>query len=116
MYDTMKAESDTSTATAEPSAKEQLEGNLGDVDKLVILLSALKSMIPPSPSPGPMAGPPSPGLGPGPMPMGSLMGGTPPPPAPMAAPPLPAPLPMAGMQQAPSQALNRMTMNASGLV
>jgi len=103
---------------SEPSAKTQLEGKLGDVDKLVILLAELKKMIPPplapSPSPGPMAGPPSPGLSPVPtMPMGSSPGAPPPP---MGGPPMMPPPPMAGLMQAPNLEMQNQLTAARGLV
>lgn len=107
---------DDKTSTAEPSAKEQLEGNLGDLDKLVILMQALKTMIPPSPSAGPLAGPPSPGIGgPGGMPMGSSpMGGLPMmSPPPMRMPPSPG---MPPIQQAPQQALDQSINSMRGLM
>ena len=82
---------------SEPSAKDALEGRLGDMDKLVMLLLTQSQQTPPSPMGSPLAGtPPSPSPalgGPPPMPMGAM---TPPPPMMGAGGPMGMP-PMGGM-------------------
>ena len=79
----------------EHSAKDQLSGELGEIDKLVMLLLQMKQS-PPSPMGLPLSGqlpPPSPGIGgPSPMPMGASM-----PPPPMMGAGGPPPNPMMGM-------------------
>jgi hypothetical protein len=71
----------TKNPHVEKSAKDQLSGELGEIDKLIMLLLTLKQATPPSPFAAPLAGPPtspSPALGGlGGMPMGGSM---PPPP------------------------------------
>lgn len=97
---------------AEPSAQQQMEGRLGDLDKLVMLIQALKTMTPPSPPPGVITGPPSPGAGPGPVPMGpSPMGGPVPPMMPFTPPPNLPPL-----SQAPQEAMDQRLAGMRGLM
>ena len=103
----------------EPSAKDQLEGRLGEIDKLVMMLAMMKTLMAPSPSPNPAAGPPSPlpGSGMGPMPMGSPL-------PPMGPPPMGGPAmgmagpmgPMVGGPMPPPGALQQALAAAKGLV
>lgn len=103
-----------SSQDAEPSAKDQLEGELGDVDKLVMMLAMLKTLVqPPSPMGAPVAGSPalpSPGLtGSTPLPMGASM---PPPPMMGAG----GPPPMGGGGPNPMAMLQQQLQSARGLV
>lgn len=90
-------DSTKSKSGVEHSAKDQLSGELGEIDKLVMLLLQMKQ-TPPSPMGFPLAGtppPPSPALGgPSPMPMGASM-----PPPPMMGAGGPPPNPMMGAMQ-----------------
>ena len=106
----------TEHSSAEPSAKSQLEGRLGEIDKLVMMMALMKSLITPQPSPGPAAGsipPPLPGAGVGPPtlggpppmgpPMGMGMGGG-------------VGISPGGPMTGPSQALQQALMASKGLV
>ena len=117
MYDDKEDDSDEykGSGKAEPSAKKSLEGKLGDIDKLVMLLLSMKQNTPPSPMGGPMAGinpsPSLPPMGPPAPPMGASM----PPPPPMGAggmPPMGGPMGMMG----PMGALQQQLQSARGLV
>lgn len=75
----MDDEKNSQRSQAEPSAKDQLEGRLGEIDKLVMMMALMKSLMTstPPPSPSPTAGlplPPPPGVGLG----GPTLGGPPP--------------------------------------
>lgn len=65
----------------EKSAADQLSGELGEIDKLIMLLLEMKKASPPSPFAAPLGSPPMSPPSPAPMPAGMPMGAmTPPPP------------------------------------
>ena len=105
---------------AEPSAKEALEGKLGDIDQIVMMLMKMESM---APGTTPMGQPPLPGSSPGagpatPSPAGAGMGGPPmgPLPAPPPGPgPMPGPSPMP-MGMLPPHLIQQELQSARGLV
>mgnify|MGYP001583103662 CR=1 FL=1 len=107
--DMMDMETDKREASkeVEPSAKKQLEGSIGKIDELVLMMMALKEMMPQlAPSPSPVSGPGTPplpptGPGAGAMPMGSSM---------------PTPPPMGGGGMMPAMQLQQAMQGARGLV
>lgn len=116
MYDS-KADQDrkhpNSELNAEPSAKVQLEGTMGEVDKLILMMLAMKSMQPQGVGPASMQGPPSPSVGAGHLPPGA---------SPMGGPPMPGgmpggpPMPMGAPGLMPQTQLAAQMQAAKGLV
>ena len=106
---TMEPKEDQREASkqVEPSAKKQLEGSIGKIDELVLMMLAMKEMMPQI-APQPAGGAPMPGQ-PSPLPLGA---GAPPMPAgPMGPQP-----PMGGGGMMPAMQLQQAMQGARGLM